>query len=293
MAVEVNVNVSLSPRDGFARTRIMGAQVAVATEDRVVEAFVEAADRHEGNWTITANLDHLRKYHSEPHARSFIDAADMIVADGMPLVWASRIAGTPLPERVAGSDMLWSICQAAGARQASVFLLGGNPGVADETAAVLSKRYPGVRVAGTLCPEFGFEHDPAELEAIRAAVVTASPQIVLVGLGFPKQEVLIRHLREALPGSCYMGVGASFSFATGDVTRAPAWMQRVGLEWCFRLLCEPRRLARRYLLEGLPFALRLLGSALRYRWRGGGGGGLWGEVPSAPDARGRIRQAGR
>jgi N-acetylglucosaminyldiphosphoundecaprenol N-acetyl-beta-D-mannosaminyltransferase len=197
-----------------------------------------------------------------------IDDADLVVADGMPLIWASRLAGEPLPGRVSGSSMVWSICEAASARGQSVFLLGGDPGVAERAADVFRDRYPRLEIAGTTCPPVGFESDEQELSRIEHEVTEAAPRIVFVALGFPKQDLLIRILRDSLPHTSFLGVGISLSYATGDVSRAPGWICGLGLEWAYRLSQEPtRRLARRYLIDGLPFALRLTISAARYRVR--------------------------
>jgi N-acetylglucosaminyldiphosphoundecaprenol N-acetyl-beta-D-mannosaminyltransferase len=246
-------------------TLLKGARFAAITEDDAVRTIVDAATTNHGHWTVTANLDHLRRYLREPLARELIDGADLVVADGMPLIWASRLVGALLPERVTGSNMIWSISEAARARGQSVFLLGGEPGVADRAADVLTERYRGLRIAGTLCPPPGFETDPDELERIQDQIVTATPQIIFVALGFPKQDLLIRYLRPALPQASYIGVGISLSYITGEVPRAPAWMHTTGLEWLYRLVREPKRLARRYLFDGFPFAIRLLMSATFHR----------------------------
>lgn len=245
--------------------RVGGARFAAVTEQATVEEIVDSASARRGHWTITANADHLRRYRREPLARELIDEADLVVADGMPLVWASRIAGTALPERVAGSSMIWSICEQARLRKQSIFLLGGDPGVAQRAAQVLCERYPGIGLAGTSCPPFGFEDDDAELERIQREVAMAAPRIVFVALGFPKQDVLIRRLRLALPDASFVGVGISLSLVAGKVSQAPAWMRSLGFEWLYRLLQEPRRLAHRYLVEGLPFVCRLLTGAMLHR----------------------------
>lgn len=240
------------------QVRLMGTPLAVVTEEAAVQAIVGAAEARQGHWTITANLDHLRRYHRNPIARGLIDEADLVVADGMPLIWASHLVGEPLPERVSGSSMIWSICEAASARQQSVFLLGGDPGVSERAAQVLRVTYPNLKIAGTTCPPLGFENDEQELTRIQAQVIAAAPEIVLVALGFPKQDRLIRVLRNSLPAASFLGVGISLSYVTGDLARPPDWICRIGLEWAFRLAQEPtRRLVRRYLVNGLPFALRL------------------------------------
>lgn len=248
--------------------RMMGAPIGVVTEAQAVSEIVDAAAAGTGHWTITANLDHLRRYHRDPVQKGLIDEADLVVADGMPLVWASRLAGEPLPERVSGSSMVWSICEAASTRGQSVFLLGGDPGVAERAAEVFEQRYRGLEIAGTYCPPVGFERDKLEFERIRHRVVDVAPRIVFVALGFPKQDLLIRALHNSLPDASFLGVGISLSYATGDLSRPPAWICNLGLEWAYRLRQEPtRRLVRRYIIDGLPFGIRLTASAMRHRTR--------------------------
>ncbi|MHC5210623.1 MAG: WecB/TagA/CpsF family glycosyltransferase [Planctomycetota bacterium] len=235
-----------------------GIRVHAVSEAQCVAHVGDALAAGRGGWIITPNLEHLRMLRSDEPFRACYRAADMVVADGMPLVWAARLQRTPLPERVAGSDLIWSLSGAAGLAGRSVFLLGGDPGTAEECAERLCERDPGLRVAGTLCPAPGFEERPGEIEEITAALVAARPDVVFVGLGAPKQEFLIERLRSSLPSAWWLGVGISFSFVAGRVHRAPPWVRRIGLEWLHRLLQEPRRLAGRYLVRGLPFAAALL-----------------------------------
>jgi N-acetylglucosaminyldiphosphoundecaprenol N-acetyl-beta-D-mannosaminyltransferase len=256
--------------------RLTGARFAAVTEAQTVRSIVEAAADKRGQWTITANLDHLRRYRQDRVTRELMECADLVVADGMPLVWASRLVGAPLPERVSGSNMVWSISEAASIRQQSIFLIGGDPGVASRAAHILTARYSGLNIVGTLCPPVGFDCDPSELDRIRDQMVDADPQIVFVALGFPKQDLLIRRLRVALPFASFIGVGISLSFVAGDVSRAPVWVRAAGLEWLYRLLQEPGRLAHRYLIDGLPFAFRLLAAAVRSRVRARGAEIYWG-----------------
>ena len=204
----------------------------------------------------------MARLHRDAEFRRLIGPATLFVADGMPLVWASRLQGTPLPERVPGSNLISILSHGAAGRGRSVFLLGGDEGTAEGAADVLLSRDPDLRIAGTLYPPMGFENDPEEMGRIRDTLADSSPDIVYVALGSPKQERLIRGIRDLLPGAWWVGVGISFSFLTADVRRAPTWMQRVGLEWVHRLAQEPGRLARRYLLHDIPFALVLFGDAL-------------------------------
>jgi len=234
-------------------------------EAECVERVVEALGQGRGGWIVTPNLDHLRLLGRDDALCRVYARADLSVADGMPLVWASRLQGTPLPGRVAGSDLIWSLSAAASARGHSVFLLGGDPGTADETAARLRASWPALRVAGSLCPRPGFERREESLTELAHSLREARPDLVYVALGTPKQELLIDRLRMTLPSAWWMGVGASFTFAAGRVPRAPAWLRRLGLEWLHRLAHEPRRLARRYLVDDLPFGAALMA---RSAWRG-------------------------
>ena len=236
----------------------MGMPIHCITERETIATILEAVRQGRGGCVLPANLEVLRQFRARPELRALFEEAELVVADGMPLVWASRIQGTPLPERVAGSDLITSLSVAAGRDGASVYLVGGNPGAAEAAAEALQASNDAVRIAGVLVPPLGFRSDPEEVARMAEALRAARPSIVYVGLGFPKQEHLIQELRKSLPAAWFMAVGISFSFLGGEVPRAPAWMRNVGLEWLHRLAHEPRRLFGRYLVHGLPFACRLV-----------------------------------
>ena len=244
---------------------VMGLPFDTIDESELVGLFREGVRSGRGGWIVTPNLDILRQFTADAESRELILAASHRVADGAPIVWASRLAGVPVPDRVPGSDLVLSLPGAAAKTGVRVFLLGGKPGVAHAAARRLEDLHPELGSVGSYCPPYGFEDDPAELARIRAALCETSPVLVLIGLGFPKQERLIRRLRAELPQAWFAGVGISLSFLAGDQQRAPAVLQRLGLEWLHRLSREPRRLFRRYLIQGLPFSLRLFAWALRHR----------------------------
>jgi len=247
---------------------LLGIPFLNVTEAQLVEHVLDACDAGRGGWIITPNLDILRQATQEADVRALLLRADVLVADGMPLIWASHLQRTPLPERVSGSHIIWSIPREAAARGRSLFLLGGAPGAADACAAVLTDRFPGLRITGTYCPPFGFEKSEEEMAKMSAAVAASKADIVFVALNFPKGERLIERIRGVAPRAWWIGVGISFSFVAGDVKKAPRWLQVIGLEWLHRVAQEPRRLARRYFVDGLPFAARLLSQAA---WRGARG----------------------
>lgn len=250
--------------------QLAGVGFDAVTEEQAVAAVVERLGEGRGGWIMPVNLDVLRHAGRSQEVRELLRQGDLIVADGQPVVWASRLQGTPLPERVSGSNLIWSLSRAAARAGRSIFLLGGDPGAAEAAAAALRGRSPELRVAGLYCPPFGFEHDAAERARIAERVRAAGPDIVFVGLGFPKQERLTRTLRPQFPKTWFVSVGISISFAAGTVARAPEWMHGLGIEWVHRLAQEPRRLASRYLVHGLPFAARLFMTALLARWRSTG-----------------------
>jgi N-acetylglucosaminyldiphosphoundecaprenol N-acetyl-beta-D-mannosaminyltransferase len=250
---------------GLPTIKLHGIELNAITEKRCVEHVLDELDAGRGGVLVTPNLDHLRRCARDLTFNALLDEASIVVADGMPLVWASRIQRTPLPERIAGSDLISSLSAGAAERGHSIFLLGGARGSAPAAAHVLKERHPKLIVAGVHCPPMGFEKNQDEINAIIAALVAAQPKIVFVALGSPKQEYLINRIRKVVPNAWWLGVGVSFSFLAGDVKRAPLWMRRTGLEWMHRLFQEPRRLFRRYIVVGLPFGLALLSRAA---WNG-------------------------
>jgi N-acetylglucosaminyldiphosphoundecaprenol N-acetyl-beta-D-mannosaminyltransferase len=247
---------------------LMGLDFAQITEAETNALVTSALDEQRGGWICPVNLDVLRQATVDRELKELVNSADLVVADGMPLLWASRLQGTPLPERVAGSSLISTLSAELGRSGHSVYLLGGNQGTAQAAGALLERTLPGCSLAGWHCPPFGFERSPDEMRRIVTLLGAAQPDVVFVGLGFPKQDRLIAQIRETLPAAWFVSCGASFSFLTGEVRRAPGAVQEFGFEWAYRLAQEPRRLAKRYLVQGLPFAVRLFAWSLYTRLAG-------------------------
>jgi N-acetylglucosaminyldiphosphoundecaprenol N-acetyl-beta-D-mannosaminyltransferase len=246
---------------------IMGLPFHGLDQRTLIRRFRDGVRSGTGGWIVTPNLDILRQFTTDAENQDLVLAASHRVADGMPIVWASRLAGAPLPERVNGTDLAYGLPEAAAEAGVPVLLLGGNPGVAEAAARRLEDLNPDLGRVASYCPPFGYENDPAELARIRTAARDARPVLVLIGLPFPKQQKLIRWLRSELPQAWFAAVGVSFSFIAGEQPRAPVVLQRLGLEWMHRLCHEPRRLFKRYVIQGIPFSLRLFSWALRQRLR--------------------------
>jgi exopolysaccharide biosynthesis WecB/TagA/CpsF family protein len=409
------------------RVTVGGVPFDALTEDRVVDHVRAALGRGQGGRILTPNVDVMRQINRNPAARDALDDSTLVVADGMPVIWASRLAGTPLPQRVSGADLIWSLSRGLGRDGRSVFVLGGQPATtsnlsagtrssateprwpdepelphdwpnelartdldhpdeldwwnepqdpfdthalngltrsdewdwnanpvvrrtaahrapdeessaeleervrtgrhsantyrdagshrdvdhadgnayqqvrvpvsrrnvgpshradsprpsrnesapfqradidgAGRAAAALRNECPGLHVVGAVSPPFGFDRDPDAFARVRDEIVAARPDLVLVGIGFPRQERLIAALRMHLPEAWFLGCGMAIGFVAGEHRRAPEWMRRAGMEWMHRLGSEPRRLAERYLRHDLPFAVSLLARTVISRYR--------------------------
>jgi N-acetylglucosaminyldiphosphoundecaprenol N-acetyl-beta-D-mannosaminyltransferase len=247
--------------------RLGRIEIDAVTFGEALDAIERLVEAGRGGIVFTPNVDHVALAEEDAAFRRAYAAADLALADGMPIVWASRLLPVRLPERVAGSDLVVPLLARAAARRLRVFLLGGAPGSAELAAA--RARAMGVEVCGLSSPRI--PEDPRapdpEGEAAVAQVRAAAAQLVLVGLGAPKQERWIARHRAALAPAVALGVGASIDFLAGRIPRAPRLVARVGLEWAWRLAREPRRLWRRYLLRDPRFAIVL---ARELRRRGGG-----------------------
>lgn len=241
---------------------VWGVPFAPVTLGETVDAVDALIEKGAPSYFITANL-HYVMLTSELADLPAINAdAALIVADGAPIVRAARRRPVPLPERVAGSDLIFHLCERAARRGHRIFVLGAPEGVAEEAAEKLRARYPGLQIVGTECPPFRKLSDDEQarlIDRIRAA----RPDLLFVAFGQPKGERWIFENRERLGVPVSVQVGASLEFAAGRFARAPRWMQKSGLEWVFRLLQEPRRLFLRYaanaLFLGRMVLLNLLG----------------------------------
>lgn len=231
-----------------------------------IESLLEQ-HRNEGGparQIITLNPEFVWEARRNPAFRQAINQATLVVADGIGIVWASRILGHPFPERVAGSDLLPLLAERCARQGYRLFLLGAAPGVAEETARILQQRFPGIQIAGT------YAGSPAEAEAesILQMIRAARPDVLTVAYGAPRQDLWIHRHAQALGAAgvgVAIGVGGAYDFLSGRVARAPRWMQRAGLEWLFRLLRQPRRAWRMRVLLPMGALVWL------QRWRQGQG----------------------
>ena len=231
---------------GKALVNNVTQQEAIQEIDRLVSSGAKG-------YVVTPNLDHVVKLETDPEFERIYANAALVLADGNPLIWAAKILGTPLKALVTGSDLFPALCQHAAARGHRVYFLGGLAGVAEKAAAALTQKFPGLQVAGTYSPPFGFDQDDAENDRIICMVNAARPHLLFVGVGAPKQEKWIYRHIESLEINVALGIGASFDFEAGTIKRAPKAMRQLHMEWFWRFANEPTRLFRRYFIDSTAF----------------------------------------
>jgi N-acetylglucosaminyldiphosphoundecaprenol N-acetyl-beta-D-mannosaminyltransferase len=243
----------------------MTMPIDAVTRDEAVDMVCANIAVGRGGTVLTPNVDILRQFLASEHLRAVFEQTDLRVADGMPLVVALRLQRTPVPERITGTDLLWALCEGAADAGLAVLLAGGLPGDAARAADRLTDRLPNLKVQTHPCfvrPET----EAAELAELSRVVVQAKPDLVFIGLPFGTQVAVMGELSRALPATWFVGVGSTFELINGDRSRPPRWLQRLCLEWAWRLTRQPG-VWRRYLVQGMPIAARLGVSALRVRWR--------------------------
>jgi N-acetylglucosaminyldiphosphoundecaprenol N-acetyl-beta-D-mannosaminyltransferase len=220
------------------------------------------ADGH-GGTVFTPNVDHVVMAEHDERFRRAYDAANLSLADGMPVLWAARVLGAPLPEKISGSDLALPLMERAAREGWRVYILGGAPGVAARAAERLVERFPRIVIAGTDAPRIDMSAPASSRADVLARVRESKADVVLVALGAPKQELWIAEAAPALRPAVLLGVGAAIDFIAGTARRAPRWMSRGGLEWLYRLAQEPRRLWKRYLVRDPEFLLIVLREKIR------------------------------
>lgn len=243
---EVDVGPSPLPApDPIPHCTIDGIPVSRLTFAATLELLGRWLDQPKPRRVATANLDFLALARRSPDLRRALATSDLVTCDGTPVRWITRLRGAEAPERVAGADLLPSLVAIAARDGRSVYFLGGAEGTAKAAAESLSARFPRLRVAGILAPKIELA-DGAECERIAARVRGARTDLLLLGLGCPKQELFLERHLDALGCRVAIGIGGAFAFVARPVTRAPRAFQRLGLEWLHRLALDPFRLAPRY-----------------------------------------------
>ncbi len=245
----------------MSRMKFMNTEIDNLTMDEALNRIDELILEKRNAFVVTPNVDHIIQLERGGELAEVYRNADLILTDGKPLVWISKWYGTPIKEKISGSDLFPKLCNLASKKGYKMFFLGAAEGVAAKAAENLEKRFPGLQVVGTYSPPYGFEKDEAEMGKIIKMIKDAEPHILIVGLGCPKQELFILHHKDELNVPISLGLGASLDFEAGKIRRAPKWMADHGLEWIYRIFQDPKRLAKRYLVDDR----KIFNLALKYK----------------------------
>jgi N-acetylglucosaminyldiphosphoundecaprenol N-acetyl-beta-D-mannosaminyltransferase len=235
------------------RVRVGDIAMDPVTLIGAIDCIVELAESGVGGTVFTPNVDHVVVASESEEFRQAYREVSLSLVDGMPVFWASRLLGRPLPEKVSGSDLFEPLLAKAAERGLPVFLFGGMPGTAELAAERLQHQFSGLKVVGTFAPKMSASGVIEDEEATLKILQDSGAKLVFVACGAPKSELFSARVRTQLSPMVLLCVGAAIDFAAGTAKRAPRWVSRIGLEWAYRLLREPRRLAKRYLLRDPKF----------------------------------------
>lgn len=247
------------------RVNICGVKIDDYSFNDVVERIVDrAVTAVLPSYVVTPNAQHVLSLQRDADFRDIYEKAFLAVPDGVSLLWSAKFLKTPLKGRVNGTDLFEELSAVAEKKGLKIFLLGGRPGAAEAAKKTLLSRHPDLKIVGTHCPPYGFESQPEELASINSKIKAAAPDILFVGLGAPKQEKWIYDNYQELGVPVSLGIGVSFELVADMVQRAPLWMQKWGLEWLFRLIVEPKRLWKRYVMGNPQFMWLVLKQRLGF-----------------------------
>ncbi len=216
---------------------------------RIIQDFIDSGQPH---YIVTANAEIIYQASHDETMRQVVTGADLVTADGSGVVWASKYIGQPLTQRVTGIDLVYAICQKAQTAGWRIYIIGAAPDIAQQAADKLQEQYPGCQIVGIQHGYFTAQEEPQIVEHIRQA----QPDILLVAMGAPRQELWITKHRDALQVPVAMGIGGSLDVISGNLRRAPKWMQKLSLEWLYRLLIQPSRFKRVLALPKFVLAVR-------------------------------------
>lgn len=245
----------------MARIKFMNTDIDNLTMAETLNEIDKLIQKKNCSYVVTPNVDHIVRLEKDEELQKVYKNASLILTDGKPLIWISKWYKTPIKEKISGSDLFPRVCQLAANKNYTMYLLGAAEGVADTAARNLMKKYPGLNIVGTYSPPFGFEKNKQEMNKIKTQIQDIHPDILIVGLGCPKQEKFMYYHCKELGVPISFGLGASIDFEAGNIKRAPKWMSNHGLEWLYRFSKEPKRLFKRYFVDDL----KIIQVARKYR----------------------------
>lgn len=246
---------------GLNRQRFMNTYIDNVTMEEAIVHIEKCIQTKTIGQVITPNVDQIVRMEWDDSFRKICEESELLLVDGHPLMWIAKWYGKPFKEKICGSDLVPILCERAAEKGYSVFFLGAAPGVAAQAAENMQKKIPTLKVAGTYSPPMGFEKDKIELEKINQMLLDSQADMLFVGMGVPKQDIFIYENMKKYKIPMSFSIGGTIDFIAGKQKRAPKWMNKIGLEWLYRLLQNPRRMFKRYMIDDM----KILGLAWKYR----------------------------
>lgn len=222
--------------------------------DETLSAIENMISTGEKNYVVAINVDVVIKIEEDSYLKEITDSADMVLVDGKPLVWISKLYKRPVKAKISGSDLVPLLCEKAAQKGYSIFIIGGKEGVAKQAKYNLEKNLPGIKIVGTYAPPLGFEKNMSELNHINNIISEVHPDLLIACFGCPKQEKWIYENYQKYDAKVSICAGATVDFLAGNVKRAPKWMSNHGLEWFYRFTKEPKRMFKRYFVDDMKIA---------------------------------------
>lgn len=243
------------------KTPLLNTYVNNVTMDETVNEIDKMISDNKNSYIVAINADVVMKIEQDEYLKQITDNADMVLVDGKPLVWISKWHKRPVKAKISGSDLVPVLCRHSAENGYSIFIIGGQEGIADKAKQNLEKQYPKIKIVGTYAPPFGFEKNQTELSKINEMISKAKPDLLIACFGCPKQEKWIYENYRKYDAKVSICAGATVDFLAGNVSRAPKWMSEHGLEWLYRFFQEPKRMFKRYFVDDL----KIIGLIRKYR----------------------------
>lgn len=228
---------------------LLNTYINNVTMPETIAAIEQMIEADKKSYVVAINVDVVMKIEEDSYLKKVVDNADMVLVDGKPLVWISKLHGKPLKAKISGSDLVPLLCEVAAEKGYKIFIIGGKDGIAEKAKEKLENRLPKIKIVGTYAPPFGFEKNESELDKINQMISEAHPDLLIACFGCPKQEKWIYENIEKYNAKVSVCAGATVDFLAGNVKRAPRWMSDHGLEWFYRFIQEPKRMFKRYFVD--------------------------------------------
>lgn len=233
------------------RRKFMNTFIDDVSIDEAIEHIEHCINNRIIGQVITPNVDQIVRMEWDEYFRKICENCELLLVDGHPLLWIAKLYGLPFKQKICGSDLVPILCELASKKNYSVFFLGAGPGVAEIAAKKMIDKYPKLNVVGTYSPPLGFEKDEEEINRINNMLSKSNADMLFVGMGVPKQDIFIYENMHKYNIPMSFSIGGTIDFLAGKQKRAPKWMRKIGFEWLYRLIKDPKRMFKRYIIDDL------------------------------------------